>query len=85
MEDLRKLWNMRMTVIPVVIAVFSTVTKGLVQRLEGLGNRTSGDRPNYSIIKTGQTSKKSAGNLRKFAVAQTPVKSHHLTLVRKTC
>ena len=32
-RELKKLWNMKVTVIPIVIGAFVTVTKGLVQRL----------------------------------------------------
>ena len=35
-RELKKQWNMKVTVIPIVIGVFGTVTKGLVQGLEGL-------------------------------------------------
>ena len=35
-RELKKLWNMRVTVIPVVIGTFGTVTKGLVQGPECL-------------------------------------------------
>ena len=30
-RELKKLWNMKVTVIPVVIGVFGTITKGLVE------------------------------------------------------
>ena len=41
----------------------------------GLGNkRTSGDRSNYSIIKIGENTEESPGDLRRHAVAQTPVR-----------
>ena len=46
--------------------------------------RTSGDYLDYSNIKIGQNTEKSPGDLRKLAVAQTPVKTHHLTLFSKT-
>ena len=46
--------------------------------------KTSGDHPDYSIIKIGQNNKKSPGYLRKLVVSQTPVKNHLLTLVWKT-
>ena len=36
--------------------------------------RTNGDDPNYSIINIGQNTEKSPGDLRRLAVAQTPVK-----------
>ena len=50
-----------------------------------LGNkRTSGDNPNYSIIKIDQNTEKSPVNLRKVVVTQTPVKDHQLTLVGRT-
>ena len=48
----------------------------------GLGNkRTSGDHINNSIIKIGQNTEKSPVDLRRFAVTQTPVENHRLTLV----
>ena len=49
-RELKKLWNMKVTVIPIVIGALGTVTKGLVQGL-GLGNkRTSRDHLNNGII-----------------------------------
>ena len=49
-----------------------------------VGNkRTGGDHPNYSIIKIGQNTEESPGDLKRFAVTQTPVKNRHLTLVWK--
>ena len=48
----------------------------------GLGNkRMSGDHPNNSLVKIGQNTEKSPGDLRRLAVTQTPVESHQLTLV----
>ena len=47
----KKLWNM-MTLIPIVIGTLSTITNRIGTRIGGLGNkRTSGDHPNYSIIR----------------------------------
>ena len=34
--ELKKLWNMKLTVIPIVIGVLRTITKGLLQGLKGL-------------------------------------------------
>ena len=52
--------------------------------IRGLGNKkTSGDHPNYSIVKICQTTKSSPGDLR-LAVTQTPMENHQLTLVWKT-
>ena len=41
---------MNVTIIPVVIRAFGTVTKGLLNRLEDLEVGGHGDHPNYSII-----------------------------------
>ena len=35
-RELKKLWNMKMTVIPIVIDALGTVTKGLVKGLKDL-------------------------------------------------
>ena len=35
-RELKKLWNMKVTIIPIVIGTFSTVTKGLLKVLEDL-------------------------------------------------
>ena len=35
-RDLKKLWNMQMTIIAIVIGAFGTVTKGLLKGLEDL-------------------------------------------------
>ena len=34
--ELKKIWNMQVTIIPIVIGVFGTVTKGLLKELEDL-------------------------------------------------
>ena len=49
-----------------------------------LGNkRMCGDHPNYSIIKIGHNTKKCPGDVKRLAVAQTPVRNQQ-TLVGKT-
>ena len=45
--------------------------------------RTSRDHPDYSIIKIGQNTEKNPGDLRRFAVSQTPVANYQLSLVWK--
>ena len=35
-RELKKLWNMKVTVIPIVIDALGTITKGFVHRLEDL-------------------------------------------------
>ena len=34
-RELKKLWNMKVTIIPIVIGAFGTDTKGLLKGLEG--------------------------------------------------
>ena len=52
-RELKKQWNMKVTVIPIVIGALGTVTKGLVQGLEYLEIRISGDHSDYSISNIG--------------------------------
>ena len=75
---------MQVTIIPIVIGAFGTVTKGLLKGLENLevGGRVETIQKN-SIIENGQNTKKSFGDLRRLAVIQTPVKNHRLTLMWK--
>ena len=35
-RELKKLWNMKVTIVPIVIGAFSTITKGLLKDLEDL-------------------------------------------------
>ena len=44
-------------------------------------SRTGRDYPNDSITKNGQNLETSPGDLRRFAVTQTPVKNHQLILM----
>ena len=70
---------MKVTIIPIVIGAFGTITKGLSM---GLGDwTTSGDHPNYKIIENGQDTEKSPGDLRRLSVIQTKVKNHQLKLM----
>ena len=67
-RELKKLWNRKVTVIPIVIGALR-INKGA----GGFGNkRTSRDHPNYSIIKISQNAEKSPGDLRRLAVTQNP-------------
>ena len=63
----KKLWNMKVIIIPVVIGAFGTVTKGLLNGLEDLevGGLV---HPNYSITKNGQNTEKSPGDLMRLSV-----------------
>ena len=81
-RELKKLGNMKVTIIPIVIGAFGTVTKGL---LKGLGDlevwQTSGDHPNCNFTVNGQNTDKSPGDLRRHAVTHTPVKDHQLMVM----
>ena len=46
--------------------------------------RTGGDHSDNCIIKIGQNTKKSPGNLRRLAVTKIQVRNHQITLVGKT-
>ena len=76
---------MKVTIIPIVIGAFGTVTKELLKGLEDLevGGRVE-IHPSNSIIENGQNTEKSPGDLRRLAVTQSPVKDHQLTLIWKT-
>ena len=84
-RELKKLWNIKATIIPIVIGALSTVTIGLIQGLEDLEIR--------GWVETIQTTAllRSARILRRvletwddFAVTQTPLKDHPLTLMWRT-
>ena len=72
---------MKVTIIPIVIGGFGTVTKGLLKSLEDLGVETI---QTTAIIENDQNTEKSPGDLRILAVTQSPVKDHQLTLMWKT-
>ena len=78
-RKLKKLWNVKVTVIPIVFGALDIVIKGLVQGLEDL--EISRDHPNYCIVEISQNTKKSPGDLGRLAVTQTPVENHQRTLV----
>ena len=76
---------MKVMVISIVIGALGTVLKGLVKGTGRFENkRTSGDHPDSSIIKIGQNTEKSLGDLRRLAFTQSAVKNHQLKLARKT-
>ena len=79
-RELKKQWNMKVTLILIVIGVLGTG-----ERTKGLGNnRTGGDCLNYSIVVISQKTEKTPGDLKRLAITQTPVKNHQLTLTWKT-
>ena len=72
-RESKKLWNMKVTMILIVIGAFDTVTNGL---LKGLENSEVGGR-----VETIQTPRIVRRVLRALAVTQTPVKDHQLKLM----
>ena len=80
-RELKKLWNMKVTIMPIVIW-----NLGSHQRIDtktgGLGNNgTGGNCPNYSIVEIDQNTEKSPGDLRRLVVTQTSMRNYQLTLV----
>ena len=58
---------MEVTVTSLIIGTFSTNHRRISTGTGGLGNkRSSGDHPNYSIIKIGQKTKKSPRDFRRL-------------------
>ena len=76
----KKLRNMKVTIIPITIGAFGTVTKEFLKLLEDLAIKWR-DHPNYNIIEIGQNTVKSPRDLMSLALTQTPVRNHQLTLV----
>ena len=61
-----------MSIRPIMIGAFGTITKGTIKGTGRLGGwRTGGD----------QNTEKSPGDLRRLAVTQTPLKNHRLKLM----
>ena len=60
-RELKKLWNMNVTIVPIVIGAFGTIIKGL---------ETGRDYPNDSIAENGQNTEKSPVKLRRLAVTR---------------
>ena len=82
-REVKRLWNMKVTVILIVIGALGMVTKGLEKGQEELKIRGR-LRPDYSTVENGQNTEMNHGNLQRFAVTWTPVKNYQPTLVWKT-
>ena len=80
-RDLKKLWNMKVTFIPIVIGALGTARR-IIKGSGGLRNkRMIRDYSNYCIIEIIQNTEKSPKDLRRLTVTQTSVKGHQLTMV----
>ena len=81
-RGLKKHWNMKVTVIPIVTGALFTATKRINACTKGLGNNKKGEGyPNRSIDRDRP---QYGGESRRLVVTQTPVRNHRLTLVGKT-
>ena len=66
----------------IIIIIILYIHQRIIKGTGGLGGkRTSGDHPNYNVIKNGQNTEKSPGNLKRLAVTQTPEKENQLKLM----
>ena len=72
-RELKKLRIMKVSIVPIVIGAFGTITKGLLKGLEVLedGWWTGRDYPNDSITQNARNTEKSPRDLRRLAVTQT--------------
>ena len=76
-RELRQQWNIKVTVILIVIGALGTVTKGLQRGLEDL--KFGGEIE--TIVNIDQNTEKSPGEPRGLYATQTPVRDDQLTLV----
>ena len=85
-RELKKLWNLKVTVIPIVIGALGTITKGLVQGLEDLKIRRMEAILITALLKSARILRRvleTWGDLGRLAVTQTSMKNHLLTLMWK--
>ena len=83
-RELKKLWNMKVTFMPIVIGALGTVTKRLVKWPEDLEIRGRVEIiQNAVLLRLARIMRKFL-ETRRLVVTQTPVKDPHLTLMWKT-
>ena len=75
-RELKKLWNMKVAIVPIVIGALGTITKCLLKGQEDLeiGGRTETIQTT-ALLRTARILRR---------VLETPVKNHQLTLMWKT-
>ena len=79
---MKKLWNMKVTIVPIVIGAFGTVTKGLLNGLKDLEIRGRVETiQTTTLLRTARILRSVLGDLRKLALTQTPEKDHQLKLM----
>ena len=82
-RELKKLWNMKVTMVPILIGALGTVTKGLSKGLEDLEVGGRVETIQTTVAEDGQNTETNPGDLRRLVVTQTPVKNHQLILMWK--
>ena len=81
-RELKKLWNIKVTVIPIIFNVLGTVPKGFEKETEGIRNQWNNqNHTGDSIVNIGQNNQKSPGDLSRLDVTQTLVNDHKLKLM----
>ena len=80
-RESKKLWNMKVTIVPIVIGAFGIVTKGSLKNWRTWKLADEWRPSNDSIIENGENTEKSPGDLRRLVVTQFLVKNHQLTLM----
>ena len=79
-RELKKLWNMRVTTIPIVVGALGMVPKGLERGTKRTGRFET--IQTTTLLRSARIQKTVPGDIR-FPVTQTPVKNHHLTRMWK--
>ena len=74
---MKKLLNMKLTVMPIVTGVLGTVTKGLVQGLEDLEIKRHMKTIQTTVL-LGSAQILIPGDLRRLAITETPVENHQM-------
>ena len=80
---LKKVWDMKVTVIPIIVGALGTVPKNLKRRL-GRDLWNYGDCPDHSITTISWVIPKNPGGLRRLTFTQTHVNGSKLEPIGKT-
>ena len=76
-KELRKLWDIKVTEVPIVIGALGMISKGLER---GLDNRKTTNEPRPSSIKIGQNTEKSPETWRDFLSLEKTARSKIMIL-----
>ena len=71
---------MKATMIQIIIGLFGTIPKALVETRRVKNQRMSREHPNFSIVKIGQNTEKCPGDLRRLTVTHSS-ENYQLMLV----